>query len=528
MDLVVDALAHEYDLGMSCDPYTIIQQHSYADVLREHRRSRPHMIAAIDGGQSFTFTELDQRVNRLVCALRGRGIGQGDRLLWLGQNSFKVLELLLAAAKIGAVLCPANWRMSVNEIRRTVDDFDPRVIFWQEVETGEVHRRSRLGWEDGRLWIQHDGEEIDCFNQLIDDGDDVDPDIVIPSGAPLLAIYTSAFTGRPGAAMLSHTSLLLQALINARGQAVDEHTRYLVSGPMFHVGVLMGGLATFVCGGTSIFVARPDAAEMTRLIAQHKVTHAFIPQPLIAKMSETAIAENLDVTSLFATPQMTDWEHPLVLPLEAPSRRNRKTYGQTEVSGTIIAGWLGGEGAGRPNAVTQVKLIDLQGNEVPQGDTGEIAVRGPMVMNGYYNRVEENARRSSTGWHRTNDLGRRLPDGSIVFVGPKTTMIKTGIENVYPSEVEACIRQIDGVADVCIIGVPDLTWDQNVKAIVVLKDGAQVSEAQIIDHCRDNIASYKKPKIVTFVDSLPRDAGGQVDRDAVDAMHGGGGYPRIG
>jgi long-chain acyl-CoA synthetase len=287
------------------DSYLAIQQHSYADVLREHRRSRPHMIAAIDGGHSFTFTELDQRVNRLVFSLRKRGIGRGDRLLWLGQNSFKVLELLLAAAKLGAMLCPANWRMSVNEVRRTIDDFDPKVVFWQEAETGEVHRTSRLGWSEGRLWIQHDGQDFDCFNDLINDGEDEDPDLVIPSDSPLLAIYTSAFTGRPGAAMLSHTSLLLQALINARGQAIDEDTRYLVSGPMFHVGVLMGGLATFVCGGTSVFVARPDAIEMARLIAEHKVTHAFVPQPLVAKMAETALTEKLDVSSLFTKPDLS-------------------------------------------------------------------------------------------------------------------------------------------------------------------------------------------------------------------------------
>jgi long-chain acyl-CoA synthetase len=510
------------------DPYVAIQQHSYADVLREHRRSRPHMIAAIDGGHSFTFTELDQRVNRLVFSLRKRGIGRGDRLLWLGQNSFKVLELLLAAAKLGAMLCPANWRMSVNEVRRTIDDFDPKVVFWQEAETGEVHRTSRLGWSEGRLWIQHDGQDFDCFNDLINDGEDEDPDLVIPSDSPLLAIYTSAFTGRPGAAMLSHTSLLLQALINARGQAIDEDTRYLVSGPMFHVGVLMGGLATFVCGGTSVFVARPDAIEMARLIAEHKVTHAFVPQPLVAKMAETALTEKLDVSSLFTKPDLSDWEHPLVLPPHAPARRNRKNYGQTEISGTVVAGWMGGEGAGRPNPVSQVKLLDDAGNEVPQGAVGEIAVRGLMVMNGYYNRVEENARRTAHGWHRTNDLGRRLSDGSIMFVGPKTTMIKTGIENVYPTEVEACIRQLDQVAEVCVIGVPDPVWDQNVKAVVVLKPGAELTAEAIIDQCRTNIASYKKPKIVVFVDSLPKAESGQVDRDAVDAAHGGGGYPRIG
>jgi long-chain acyl-CoA synthetase len=510
------------------DPYLAIQQHSYADVLREHRRSRPHMIAAIDGGQQITFTELDQRVNRLVSSLRKRGVGQGDRMLWLGQNSFKVLELLLAAAKMGAMLCPANWRMTVNEIRRTVDDFDPRVVFWQEAETGEVHRLSRLGWQEGRLWIQHDGADMDCFNDLIDEGEDEDPDLVIPSDAPLLAIYTSAFTGRPGAAMLSHNSLLLQALINARGQAIGEETRYMVSGPMFHIGVLMGGLATFVCGGTCIFVARPDAAEMVRLVAQEKVTHAFVPQPLVAKMAQTALAEHLDVSSLFANPDLSDWEHPLVIPADAPARRNRKNYGQTEVSGTVVAGWMGGEGAGRPNPITQLKLLDDDGKEVPAGAVGEICVRGGMVMGGYYNRPEDNARRTANGWHHTNDLGRRLMDGSLVFVGPKTTMIKTGIENVYPTEVEACIRQLDAVADVCVIGVPDPVWDQNVKAIVVVKPGAELTAEAVIEQCRANIASYKKPKTVVMVDALPKNASGQVDREAVDAAHGGGGYPAIG
>ena len=509
------------------DRYHLVQQHSYADVLREHRRSRPNMVAAIDSGQHHTFAELDQRVNRLVCSLRARGVQRGERILWLGQNSFKVLELLLAAAKMGAVLCPANWRMSVSEVRRTIDDFDPKVIFWQEVETGEVHRTSKLGWAEGRLWIQHDGLNEDCFQRLIEEGEDIDEELIVASDAPLLAIYTSAFAGQPNAALLTHNNLLLQALVNARGQALDEDTRYLVSGPMFHIGVLMGGLATFVVGGTSVFVPRPDAVDMARLIAEHRVTHAFVPQPLIAKMSETALAEGLDMTSLFAEPDLSDWDHPLVLPRHAPARRRRQTYGQTEVGGSVITAWLGGQGAGRPNPVSQVKLIDDAGSEVPLGETGEIAVRGGMVMAGYYNRPQENARRTATGWHRTNDLGRRLPDGSIVFVGPKTAMIKTGIENVYPLEVESCIRQIIGVADVCVIGVPDPVWDQNVKAVIVLVPGAQITQAMVIDHCRLHIASFKKPKSVSFVDALPK-KDGQTDRAAVDAAHGGGGYPQIG
>ena len=189
---------------------------------------------------------------------------------------------------------------------------------------------------------------------------------------------------------------------------------------------------------------------------------------------------------------------------------------------------MGGQGAGRPVPFVSFKIGDEEGNELPRGQTGEIFARGPIVMCGYWNRPEENARRVVNGWHRTNDLGKRLEDGSLIFVGPKTTMIKTGIENVYPAEVEACLRQHPGVADVCVIGVPDPKWDQNVKAVVIRREGVEVDAQALIDHCRDRMASYKKPKIVHFVDSLPRTAQGFVDRAAVDADFGGGGYPSVG
>ena len=149
-------------------------------------------------------------------------------------------------------------------------------------------------------------------------------------------------------------------------------------------------------------------------------------------------------------------------------------------------------------------------------------------MCGYWNRPEENTRRVVDGWHRTNDLGKRLEDGSLVFVGPKTTMIKSGVENIYPAEVEACLRQHQDVADVCVIGVPDPTWDQNVKAVIVRKPGTAVEADALIEHCRAQLASYKKPKIVEFTESLPRSAVGFVDREAVDKLFGGGGYPSVG
>jgi long-chain acyl-CoA synthetase len=140
-------------------------------------------------------------------------------------------------------------------------------------------------------------------------------------------------------------------------------------------------------------------------------------------------------------------------------------------------------------------------------------------------RPEVNAHRQRGDWHHTFDLGRRETDGSITFIGPMTTMIKSGVENIYPAEVEAAIARHPAVAEVCVIGVPDPVWDQSVKAVVVPKDRHEVTEEEIIVHCKRNIASYKKPKAVEFAESLPKDANGMVDRDNVDQAFGGGGYP---
>ncbi|HCW61954.1 MULTISPECIES: AMP-binding protein [Sphingobium] len=510
-------------------PYIAVHHYGLGDLLHEQARSRPHMIAAIDGEHRFTYAEFDERVNRLAGVLRARGVGHGDRVLWLGQNSMRVLEALLASARVGAIFCPANWRASVPEISTMLDDFDPKVTFWQNEEIGEGNRQARDGWKPDSHWICHDGcDGEDSYEALLAAADPESDFAPVDTGTPLLAIYTAAFSGRPGAALLSHESLLIMAWLALQSQKIDEHSGYLVSGPMFHIGVLMGTLGTFLAGGRNAFVPRVDAENLLRMIEAEKLTHAFVPQPTVLQMREVNKDGTYDVTSLFADNQMSDWRMPMVMPADAPAVRKLGGYGQTEIGGLTSVLWMGGQGAGRPVPFVSFKIGDEEGNELPRGQTGEIFARGPIVMCGYWNRPEENARRVVNGWHRTNDLGKRLEDGSLVFVGPKTTMIKTGIENVYPAEVEACLRQHPGVADVCVIGVPDPKWDQNVKAVVIRREGVEVDAQALIDHCRDRMASYKKPKIVHFVDSLPRTAQGFVDRAAVDADFGGGGYPSVG
>jgi long-chain acyl-CoA synthetase len=505
--------------------YDALRMHAMGDVLREHRRSRPHLLAAVDGELRLTYPELDARVNRLAGALRARGIGTDDRVLWLGQNSVKLFEVFLACAKLGALACPANWRQSPLEMMQTVRDFAPKLVFWQAHDMGEMSARHPADWQDAaHQWIQHDGAGNDGYDALLASGSDVDDEAAVDPQRALLAIYTAAFDGAPNAALLSHSALMLQALLSARGQAVGEQTRYLVSGPMFHVGVLMGALATFLCGGCCVFVARIDPEPVLRLIERERITHAFLPPPVIEPMRKLNEGGRYDVSSLFDAADLSGASGPIVMPAGAPLRDNR-VYGQTEISGLSVMAWLGGSGAGRPSPFIQVKILDEAGRELPAGQVGEIAVRGAMLMNGYLNRPAENADRSRDGWHRTRDLGKRLEDGSIAFVGPKTALIKSAAENIYPSEVEACLRLHPAVGEVCVIGVPDPTWGQRVKAVVVPRPGHESDGAALIEHCRAHIASYKKPSSVAFVDALPRTAVGAIDRAAVEAAHGGGGHP---
>jgi acyl-CoA synthetase (AMP-forming)/AMP-acid ligase II len=174
---------------------------------------------------------------------------------------------------------------------------------------------------------------------------------------------------------------------------------------------------------------------------------------------------------------------------------------------------------------TRVRIVDEDGAEVPDGEIGEIVFRGPLVHAGYWNRPEINMRRMRGGWWHTNDLGRRDEGGVVAFVGPKTQMIKSGVENVYPAEVEKCIEAMDGVREAAIIGVPDEIFVQAVKAVVVVHRGYDITESDVIEHCRREIASYKKPKSVEFLDALPRTPAGAKDYATLDQKFGGGGYP---
>jgi acyl-CoA synthetase (AMP-forming)/AMP-acid ligase II len=215
----------------------------------------------------------------------------------------------------------------------------------------------------------------------------------------------------------------------------------------------------------------------------------------------------------------------MVTPTAPPLRSG---FGHTELTGIASFSDPADPGvgiSGRPSPIAQIEIVDPDGHTVPIGVTGEIIVRGPLVMNGYHRRPELNAWRSRGGWHHTNDLGRRESDGTLTFVGPASRIVKSASENIYPAEVEGCLRSHPAVREVAVIGVPDRVWSQLVLAVVVPHDGQTITLDEVVEHCRSRIASCKKPKLVKIAEALPRTGSGAVDYDALDERYGGGGYP---
>ena len=503
------------------------------DIIAEHRRSYPGRLALADGEVHLTWPELDERVNRLANALRGTGVGPGDRILWLAQNSFRVYELLGAAAKIGAMVCPGYWRWAAPEMTFALEDFRPKVVIWQEEEIGSTVRAARAATPaaESALWLRHDTSADRGYEAFLASGEATDPGLNVDPDSALLVIYTAAISGRPGGSMLSHTNLIAMGMSVAWLGDIDDQTVFLNSGPMFHIGNFQFyGIPVLLQGGTNVVTRRVIATEVLDILAEQKCTRAYLMPATVTQLVALMRERGAELPHLKATIAAPLWQGMVAAD---DSRHGREGggmgygYGQTEVTGFCLFGGYGGRGAGngRPAPVTSVRIGDADGRECGIGEAGEICVRGGTVHLGYWNRPEINAERFRGGWWHTTDLGRREPDGTITFLGTMTRMIKSGAENIFPAEVENCLEAHPAVKEAAVIGIPSERFAQDVKAVVVLNEGSTASAADLIEHCRRHIASYKKPKTVEFLDALPRTGGFGKDYAALDEKFGGGGYP---
>ena len=483
-------------------------------------RNRPAWFEA-DTGATVTFGQFKSQVDRLAAGLQQAGIKTGDRIGVVGKNSLAFFQVYGAAAALGAIVLPINWRLSADEVAFNLNDCTPAVVFADE-EFGAVV----AGIRDRLTSVKHffnlnDAGPLDAFDQLIVDAPPSTEPVDADTG--LVIIHTAAVAGRPRGALVSHTNLLCASLhLNYCFDLspADVHLNLL---PLFHVGGLFMAVNAFHAGALNVNMSKFDADKAVDLIQAQRVSVLFDFSPILGSILDVREKRGTDISSLRA-----------VMGLEGSETIERyqkvtggcfyNMFGQTETSLLTSMGRYDDRpgSAGRPIPLGLVDLVDDDDNALPTGDVGEITLKGPMVFKGYWNLDEDNAHTFRNGRHHTGDLGRFDEDGFLWYAGrkPEKELIKPGGENVYPAEVEKVILEHPAVAQTMVFGVPDPKWKEGIKAVCVLKAGRHLTEKELIEFVGGRIARYKKPQYVRFVESLP-DKNGSIDREAVKELYGG-------
>jgi long-chain acyl-CoA synthetase len=478
-----------------------------------------------DDQRTSTFAEIKEQVDCLASGLQKLGVLKGDRIGAVGKNSLEFFLLYGAAAALGAIVVPINWRLSVEEAHFNLNDVAPKILFvdpeFQEmIEAGSKEKLSSV---EHYFNLKPSGGNLAEFASLMDNTGEFDA-VDVSSDDGLLIIHTAAVAGRPRGALLTHgnvisANLSLKLLFNL--SVDDVHLNLL---PLFHVAGLFMSTGSFHAGAPSINMSRFDAQQAVDLIAEKKVTVLYDFSPILSSILDVHEKSGKDITSLKAVKGI---ENP-----ETIERYQKVTggtffcvYGQTETSAMATLGAYNDRpgSAGKALELADVRLVDDNDNPVNTGEVGEIAVKGPMVFKGYWNLQKDTEYAFRGGWHHTGDLGRFDEDGFLWYEGRKAEkeLIKPGGENVYPAEVERAILKHPAVEQTVVFGVPDPTWKEGIKAVCILKEGQELDHRELIAFVSQHIASYKKPRYVEFVADLPLLKDGSPDRAQIKALYGG-------
>ncbi len=499
------------------------------EILRVHAKKYPEKLAVKSwDGNAWSYSDLNVRTDKLANGLLDMGLRKGDRVATMLFNCTEFVEVYCALAKAGLVVTPVSWRYVPKEVEYVVEDSDARAMIVCEEFTDSIDQL-RPGFskiDSGNYIVVGEAAPSGYVNydELVARSPDHKPRVRVDSKDTWVQIYTSGTTGYPKGAVRSHESYLAFFLINAVEFGFSEKDNGMIIMPLFHVNSTFYGLI-FLYIGASLFVGRDrgfDPVGLLKIVDREKITFvSLIPThySLILEVPEET-RRSFDTSSL----------HKLLCS-SAPARSRIKrgilecfpgvelyeAYGSTEAGLVTILkpedqlrkiGSMGRACLG----VDLIKLLDEKGREVGVGEIGELYSKGPMMFD-EYNKMPEKTRASFKGeFFSAGDLVRRDEEGYYYIVDRKDNMIITGGEHVYPSEVEETISQHPKVRDVAVIGLPDDRWSEAVTAVVVLKDGENAADKEIIEWCRGKMAGYKKPKKVIFINysEMPRSATGKV------------------
>jgi fatty-acyl-CoA synthase len=501
---------------------------SYGSQLAAAARRYADRVALQLDDVQLTYPQLDSRVTRLARALAARGIGRGDRVAVLMRNRLETVEAYYAGLRLGAIVVPINFRLVPAEVRYVLSDSGAAALIVDAADA-DTAAAAIADLDPAPVVLATDGAETrfpqaESWEAAIEPMTDEPLHIDVDEAEPAFIMYTSGTTGRPKGAVLTHRNLTTVSLLTSlsTGGVTPEDRTFLLGVPMFHIAGVGNILPRLLTGGR-IVVYSPatfDPVAIVDLLEREQVTNCFfVPSQWQAICAVPGIRDRelalrrIGWGAAPAQPSLLE-----ALATTFPQAPAFTAFGQTETSATICllrredaARKLGS--VGQPLYGVEARIVDEHLNDVAVGEVGEIVYRGPTVMREYWNNPQATAEAFAGGWFHSGDLCRMDEDGFIWVVDRKKDMIISGGENIYCAEVEAAIDAHPKVAEVAVIGVPHEKWGQTPLAAITAIDPADPpTEAEIIEHCRGLLASYKKPTSVVVIDAMPRTASGKIQK----------------
>ena len=490
--------------------------------------------AIVSGGKRFTYGEFARRAYKLANFLRSMGMKKGDCVAILHQNSHQFLEAYFSAAQLGAIINPLNFRLSPKELAFILRDSGAMILIASRRFTGSVNSLGELGVKINQVIWTGQGDETNAFEAV--DYEDAIKDQA-PGPAPLWEVsdddvahlyYTSGTTGEPKGVMLTHKNVCTHALATIGELRLSDADRWIHVAPLFHLADAWATFAVTWVGARHITIPDFDPPLVLETMQNERATITNMIPTMWNLLVNTPTVDSYDFSSLRVVlsggaPIAPDLARNIMDTFKCDYIQ---TYGMTETCPFLTLSILKENltrlspeeqfiykaKTGRPMIGVLLKVVKDNGDEVSHDnkEVGEIIVKGDIVTQGYWRRPEETGAAIKDGWLYTGDLAVIDREGYVNIVDRKKDMIVTGGENVYSTEVENVLYSHPAILEAAVIGLPDLRWGEAVKAVVVLREGKEATEEEIIHYCKDEIAHYKAPKSVDFISELPKTGSGKI------------------